>query len=176
MEKEEKTKREREDSLMKYIEDMIREKSTTTRETKDLFNCENKVEQVEASILEIIEESKTNKKIVQHQAEKQKQLSVIESTIDGGKISTKRTKNEVQTKKIETEEKERDQNKFELLVFSVSSSVGSVLDGYQSSEEHNAFKDGLELRQRLLLHFRSVREVDVGGRSLSIKQETIVEG
>ena len=101
---------------------------------------------------------------------------MIESTIDGGKISTKRTKNEVQPKKIETEEKETDRNKFELLVFSVSSSVGSVLDGYQSSEEHNAFKDGLELRQRLLLHFRSVREVDVGGRSLSIKQETIVEG
>ncbi|KAA0040202.1 clip-associated protein [Cucumis melo var. makuwa] len=33
-------------------------------------------------------------------------------------------------------------------MFSVSSSVGSTLDGYQSPEEYDAFKDGLELRQR----------------------------
>ena len=116
----------------------------------DSFSRKNKVEQVEVSILEIIEESKTNKKIVEHQVEKQKQISVMKSTIDGGKIPTKRTKNEVQMEKIETEEKERDWNKFELsvfsAVFSVSSSVGSVLNGYQSLEEHDAFKDDLELR------------------------------
>ena len=70
MEKEEAKRREiEEDLLMKYIEGMIREKSTTTKETKDSFHqikmSENKVEQGETSILEIIEGSKMSKKIIE---------------------------------------------------------------------------------------------------------------
>ena len=72
--KKKTTMRETEDSLMNYIEDRICEKSTTTRATKDSFSrtkmSETKVEQAEASILEIIKESKTSKKIIEHQVKK----------------------------------------------------------------------------------------------------------
>ncbi|KAE8648096.1 hypothetical protein Csa_004705 [Cucumis sativus] len=135
----------REIELMKYIEDMNREKSTTS-ETEDSFSrikmSENKEEQGEASILEIIEGSKMSKKVLEKledQAEKQQQISVMKSTVDGGRTSTKGTENEVQTEKIEMaekvsdrnkfkieiEEKESNQNKFELLGFSLGEKMSA---------------------------------------------------
>lgn len=57
-------------------------------------------------------------------------MPVMKSTVEGGRTPTKRTKNEVQTKIIEIEEKVRDRNKFELPMFSVISSVGTALDCY----------------------------------------------
>ena len=93
------------------------------REKKKSFSrikmSENKIEQGEASMLEIIEGSKTSKKIIEKledQAEKQ-QILVMKSTIEGGRTPTKRTENEGRTKKIQIEEKVSDRNKLELRVF-----------------------------------------------------------
>ena len=72
--------------------------------------------------------------------------------------------------KIEIEEKESDRNKFESQVFGVSSSVGSALDGYQSLGEGDSFKNGLELKQRLLSRFRLAIGEAVSGCFLVIKQ------
>ena len=81
----------------------------------------------------------------------------------------KRTENEERTKKIEIKERVIDRNKFGWSVFSVSISVGIALGCYQSLEEHDPFKNWLELehdpfkswlelKQRLMFSFRSVRK------------------
>ena len=93
-------------------------------------------------------------------------LPVMKSIVEGGSTSTKRIENEEQRKEIETEEKvskERtekieieekvsDRYKFEWSVFSVTSGC------YRSPEEHDSFKNWLELKQRLIFSFRSLRE------------------
>lgn len=52
---------------------------------------------------------------------------------------------------------------------------GAALDWYRSHEERDPFKDWVELKQRLLVHFRLVREGPICGQFLAIKQETTVE-
>ena len=75
---------------MKYFENMIREKSTTTSDIEDTTS------KIEDSI------SPSSKKItkkLEDEVEKQPQISMIK-TIDGGKTPTGRAENEVQTKKV----------------------------------------------------------------------------
>ncbi|TYK01856.1 LRR receptor-like serine/threonine-protein kinase FEI 1 isoform X2 [Cucumis melo var. makuwa] len=189
--------RETEDSLMKYMEDMILENSTTKRVIEGSFSrtktSENKVEQAEASILEIIKESETSKKIIEHQVEKQQQIPCIESlakeknamsegstasasqiprmknTVEGGNTTAKETRDEEQTKKIGIEEDMSDRNKFKKV--ELPRFDGTTLDWSRSKDEHDAFKDWLRLKQRLLLTFQLVREELSRGRFLANKPE-----
>ena len=125
---------------MKYIEDVIRERSMKS-ETEDPFSriklSENKVGQGEQSILEIIEESKTSNSIIERledQTEKQQHIQYIESfankkiamsvestvsasqmwmtdnIVEGRNIPSKETKNEERMKKIGIEENMSDPN------------------------------------------------------------------
>ncbi|KAA0060286.1 transposon Tf2-1 polyprotein isoform X1 [Cucumis melo var. makuwa] len=50
---------------------------------------------------------------------------------------------------------------------------GTTLDWSQSKDEHDAFKDWLRLKQRLLLPFQSVREELSRGRFLANKSEIV---
>ena len=144
-EREEAKRRDiKEDSLMKYIKDVIRERSTTS-ETEEPFSqikmSENKVEQGEESILEIIEESKTSNMIIERledQTEKQQhikyikdlakkvsvgsttsasQMLTMDSTVEGRNIPSKETKNEERMKMIGIKDEMSDPNTFKKIEF-----------------------------------------------------------
>lgn len=52
---------------------------------------------------------------------------------------------------------------------------GAALDWFRSNEEREPFKDWKELKDRLLVRFRSSRKELVCGQFLVIKQETMME-
>lgn len=52
---------------------------------------------------------------------------------------------------------------------------GPTLDWYQSNDKLERFKNWEDLKQRLLIRFRSIRDGTLVGRFLTIKQETTME-
>ncbi|KAA0057269.1 transposon Tf2-1 polyprotein isoform X1 [Cucumis melo var. makuwa] len=63
----------------------------------------------------------------------------------------------------------------EKLTVAVISFDGPTLDWYRSQEEREAFKGWQDLKQKMLVRFRSIRDGTLVGRFLTIKQETTVE-
>ncbi|TYK15159.1 transposon Tf2-1 polyprotein isoform X1 [Cucumis melo var. makuwa] len=63
----------------------------------------------------------------------------------------------------------------EKLTVAVISFDGPALDWYRSQEEREAFKGWQDLKQKMLVRFRSIRDDTLVGRFLTIKQETTVE-
>ncbi|KAA0043242.1 hypothetical protein E6C27_scaffold110G001260 [Cucumis melo var. makuwa] len=112
-------------------------------------------------------------------------LPVMKSIVEGGSTPMKRIKTEEQRKEIETEEKVgeeqtkkigieediSDRNKFKKV--ELQRFDGTTLDWSRSKDEHDAFKDWLRLKQRLLLPFKSVREELSRGRFLANKPEIV---
>lgn len=52
---------------------------------------------------------------------------------------------------------------------------GAALDWYRVQEEQEPFADWWNLKERLLVRFRSERDGSICGRFLAIKQESTVE-
>ncbi|KAA0063300.1 Ty3/gypsy retrotransposon protein [Cucumis melo var. makuwa] len=63
----------------------------------------------------------------------------------------------------------------EKLTVAVISFDGPALDWYRSQEEREAFKGWQDLKQKMLVRFRSICDGTLVGRFLTIKQETTVE-
>lgn len=59
----------------------------------------------------------------------------------------------------------------EKLMVAVISFDGSMLDWYQLHDEREAFKDWADLKQRMLIRFRSIKDGTLVRRFLSIKQK-----
>lgn len=62
-----------------------------------------------------------------------------------------------------------------MIVVAVISFDGTALDWCQSQEEQDPFKDWQDLKQRLMIRFRSVSEGSIYRKFLAIRQEITVE-
>lgn len=65
--------------------------------------------------------------------------------------------------------------KFKKMLVSTISFDGLALNWYQSQEERDKFLNWANLKERLLVRFRSTTEGSICGRFLRIRQETTVE-
>uniref|UniRef100_A0A9I9EES2 Uncharacterized protein n=1 Tax=Cucumis melo TaxID=3656 RepID=A0A9I9EES2_CUCME len=107
------------------------------------------------------------------------QVPRVESKVEGGDTSTKETRNEEQMKKIGRQELRfmffLDRTEFPKCKLTDSAKLidavirfdGTTLDWSRSKEERNAFKHWLELKQRLLIRFRAVKEEPICRRFLA---------
>ncbi|KAA0040878.1 transposon Tf2-1 polyprotein isoform X1 [Cucumis melo var. makuwa] len=158
--------------------------------TKSLRLLRIQAEKNQQLLLQCVETMVKEKSIVSEQTVSERittNLPVMKSIVEGGSTPMKRIETEEQRKEIGTEEKVgeeqtkkigieediSDQNKFKKVNVVVIKFDGTTLDWSRSKDEHNAFKDWLRLKQRLLLPFQSVREELSRGRFLANKSEIV---
>lgn len=61
------------------------------------------------------------------------------------------------------------------MIIAAISFDSATLDWYRSHEDRESFANWDDLKKRLLIRFRSMREGSICGRFLAINQETMVE-
>ena len=67
-------------------------------------------------------------------------------------------------------------SKFEKMMVAMISFEGLALNWYRSQEEREKFTGWVNMKERLLIRFRSIREGSLYGRFLRITQETMIRG
>ncbi|KAA0047746.1 transposon Tf2-1 polyprotein isoform X1 [Cucumis melo var. makuwa] len=157
--------------FLQYVETTVKEKSTVSERIATNLPV----------IKSIVEGGSTPMKRIENE-EQRKEIDLEEQRKE---IETEEKVSEEQTKKIGIEEDISDRNKFkkvcgkkfdslifwternlqkykpidsERVIVAVIRFDRTTLDWSRSKDEHNAFKDWLRLKQRLLLPFQSVRE------------------
>ncbi|TYK11117.1 transposon Tf2-1 polyprotein isoform X1 [Cucumis melo var. makuwa] len=147
--------------ILKYIEGIIRDNSSAGKTTE---GSTSHTKSGDTILSEVVDDSKTNTRHEDINPMDRSKFKKVEMPVFNGTNPDPWLFRADRFFKIH-----------EKLTVVVISFDGSALDWYRSNDELEAFKNWDDLKQRILVRFRTIQDGTLGGKFFSIKQETTVE-